>query len=292
MNDVKDALRKFQAGYDAKNLDKLPDFKFDIEGAHIEARGDVAWFFTNATVKDTFLRTQAEHDNWASHMKDLVENAALTPKQRISLINWQLALHYNLFHADRAEELSCADFSGMLVREDCAWKIVTLHFSSAKPTYPDERLEESPEYLGEFNYAANIMSKHSYTASKELVDLINNQDDFFVKSEHIVATEIGHFSWVIALGFEKKRLPKEEILAATLKQMEEIFVSNAPSQEKIFKAQRTAAYALKEMASGEEFTWTKRLTAVVEKTNDGLKLRHAHFSYPFNWILEGKNYLS
>jgi len=92
----------------------------------------------------------------------------------------------------------------------------------------------------------------------------------------------------MAIGLEKKVITEDKILAAALKEIEGICASELDSQEKIFKAQREAAYALREIASGETFTWTKRLTCVVEKTDSGMKLRHTHWSYPFYWILAGK----
>lgn len=50
---------------------------------------------------------------------------------------------------------------------------------------------------------------------------------------------------------------------------------------------RSASYAIKEGASGQEYTYPIRLTAVIIN-EDRPVFQNIHFSFPFYWILEGK----
>ena len=107
-------------------------------------------------------------------------------------------------------------------------------------------------------------------------------------SKQILVFDTGRFVWIMALGVAKQTISEEEVFNKSLKEIETLFDSDLPPGDKLFQVKRNITYALKEVASGAEFTWPIRMTAVVEKAGDGYKFRHKHFSYPFNWVIEGK----
>ena len=83
-------------------------------------------------------------------------------------------------------------------------------------------------------------------------------------------------------------MTEEELINRSLQDLDNIFKSNISSQEKLFQAQRSVAYVLKESASGMNYTCPIRMTAVISNNENGLKFNCIHFSFPFYWIFEGK----
>ena len=267
------------------------DFRMNIEGAEIEADNDVAWFFVNCTVKYSFEDSNDITQRYADWIKTITENQNSSPKQRLAFVNWVLALFAHQRESGKREYLWPSELSGMLVKENGEWKIVSLHFSVAKPNYPDERFEELiHDYQAGYNSAKNIIQSHSASkANDKLLSLLAQLEGTYkFDKEQLIVLEAGHFCWIIAIGTEQKSISEDEIFENSLNEIECLFKSDLSTTDRIFQAKRTISYALKEAASGTEFTWPVRLTAVVEKCEDRCIFRHKHFSYPFYWILEGK----
>jgi len=272
------------------------DFNIDIDGAKVEADSEAAWFHTNCTVKYSFEDSTERNNGYVNWLKELAEKGDITPKQRLSFINWVLCLTYNQRNPGKREYLWPSEFSGMLIKENGEWKIATLHFSIAKPNYPDERFEELADtYHGEHIITRNeILAHNKNKADAELQNLLKQLEeeaeigDLHFDQEQTLVFDAGQFAWLIALGTEKKNLSEDEIFDNSLQEIAKLFDIDLPPGDKLFQAKRSIAYALKETASGETFTHPIRLTAVVEKIESGYKFRHKHFSYPFYWIFEGK----
>ena len=279
------------------------DFKIDIEGAQIEADGNVAWFIADCTVKYSFKDSDDnEYKRLGDWVKENAKNQNVPPKQRLAFLNWAISLLYHQREPSKRDYLWPSNLSGMLIKENNAWKIATLHFSVAKPNYPDERFEE---IIGNYHEGHNhtkdkIIASTLNKADSNLLLLLNQLESAMKSSslqfdpEQVIVFEAGHFSWLIALGTEKCNISENEIFEKSLLEIEGLFNSDLPPRpgpgpgDMMFQVKRNISYALKEAASGSDFTWPIRLTAVAEKTEDGYKLRHKHFSYPFYWIFEGK----
>ena len=277
------------------------DFTIDIAGAKIEADGDAAWFYADCTVKYSFEDSNNQkYIRWVDWVKKIAESPKATPKQRLSFLNWALGLHYHERKSGKREYLWPSELSGMLVKENGAWKIAALHFATVKPDYPDERLEETIEdYHAYHNKTRDkIIAHDGNDADSKFLDFLkqleNEQaddvewDSLCFDSKQVLVFDAGRFAWIMALGFAKQTASEDEIFNKSLKEIGTLFNSDLSPGDMLFQAKRNIAYALKETASGAEFTWPIRMTAVVEKAEGGYKFRYKHFSYPFNWIIEGK----
>ena len=267
------------------------DFKIDMETVKIGMDSDVAWFYADCTVKYVF-KDADEHtfERYNKRVREVIANENATPNQKISFLNWALALHFHHRTPREREHLWPGEFSGMLVQENGKWKIAALHFAIAKPTYPNERFEDAIE-----NYKAvtddmreKIMTHNVNKVATELVDFLQESEQSFqFNPDQIAIFTVDRFSWVMALATEKKSISEDEVFEKTLSEINEVLGSNLSEEEKLFSTKRNMAYALKEISSGSAYTWAVRLTAVVEKTEAGYKLHDKHSSYPFYWIFEG-----
>ena len=88
-----------------------------------------AWFYTNCTVKYSFQDADdAENKRYLDFIKSITENQNATSKQRLAFLNWALTIHFHERKPGKREYLWPSELSGMLVKENGVWKIVTLHF--------------------------------------------------------------------------------------------------------------------------------------------------------------------
>ena len=266
-------------------------FKLDLPNAKIEIDGDIAWFFLDATVKYEFKDADAdEFGLYNGFVKEIIANEKNNAKQKLSFLNWALGMQYHQRPNGEREYLWPSEFSGMMVKEDGNWKIMTMHFAMAKPNYPTERLEETiEEYQNDVDFARNKMIEHTTTKiDDELFAFLTTSETGvdFVKEQVAVFTA-GNFSWLMAIATERKVITEEAIFANAMSEIEQLANSAMSEDEKLFATKRSIAFALREVASGSEFTWTIKLTAVIEKTADGYQFRQKHYSYPFNWYFEG-----
>jgi len=94
----------------------------------------------------------------------------------------------------------------------------------------------------------------------------------------------------VAIGIQKKAMSDDEVLHNTIQEITKSFDDGISPVKRLFEMKRSVAYALKEISSGAEFTWQIRLSAVIEETEKGYKIRHKHLSYPCDCIIEGKHY--
>ncbi|MCL2422158.1 MAG: nuclear transport factor 2 family protein [Defluviitaleaceae bacterium] len=274
------------------------DFKIDIAGAKIEVDGDMAWFFANSTVKYAFQ--DGDDAKYLDFMKKIMAKQNESPKKRLAFFNWVLAVHFHERKPGKREYLWPSELSGMLVKENGAWRMATLHFTVDKSNYPDERFEA---------FADDYQAGHIHTKNKILAYNRNKADDklrHLLKQleremaddaelgglqfdpKQVLAFDAGQFAWVVALGTVKQSISEDEIFDRSLQEIEKLLDTDLPSEDKLFQAKRSMASALKEAASGAGFTWPIRLTAVIEKDGDEWRFRHKHFSYPFYWVFEGK----
>jgi len=345
MKEIIELLKKFQQGYEEKNLENVNplmaelfldrkdlltlgtgtnevcighaevtelirsdwdggwgDFKIDIDGAKIDVDGDIAWFYADCTVKYSFKNADdKEFNRHNEFIQEIIKNKKGTSKQKLSTLNWFLGLHYHQRQSEERDYLWPSELSGMLVKENGVWKIATLHFSIPKSNYPDERLEDKSDYdyrIG-VDLTKNKIATHKGNQAndkvlkllKELEDQLigdNEFGDLHFDSEQVLVFDVGQFSWLMAFGTIKKQMSEDEIFSHSLQEIESLLNLNISEENKLFEVKRSVAYALKEVASGTEFTWLVRLTAVVQKVRNGYVFRQKHFSYPFDWIFEGK----
>lgn len=316
------------------------DVNIDLENVHIDNKQEVAWFATTGTVKNTFEDTKERYDNYVNFIKNKTSDYELSPKQKITFINWVLALTYHQRLEKKREYLWPLRLSGVLLKDKGKWKFAHLQFSIPKANFPDERFENSKEHIESYNNQNVIADKYlnnqmdteikslliiletelvgQKDISKELlskyfiVDSIpyiiepDNQWSFGVDQikelfvanngatlsldlEHAISSKQSGVTWVTVCGTLKKNLTEDEVSASVLDELESLFQADISSEEKLFAIHRSIAYALKESASGQDYTCPIRLTAVVVMNQTRRPVfQHIHFSFPFYWILEGK----
>ena len=127
------------------------DVKIDLEKAQIGIEGNGAWFATAGSVRYTFEYSPEKYDRHVGFIKEMVEEPKLTPRQKISFINWALSLMYHQRTQGRREYFWPMRLSGTLIKNDGKWKFMHLQFSMAKANFPDERFENSKEHLEDYN---------------------------------------------------------------------------------------------------------------------------------------------
>jgi hypothetical protein len=95
-------------------------------------------------------------------IRKIIKNKVTTPKQRLTFLNWSLGLHFHQRTPDKREYLWPSELSGMLIKENGAWKLTTLHFTISKSNYPDERIEDTIEdYQTGVDKMKNKMIEHT-----------------------------------------------------------------------------------------------------------------------------------
>lgn len=315
------------------------DLNIDHENARISIDGNVAWFSTNGSVKYSFEHTPERYDRYVDYIKASAEDNELTPKQRITFINWVLTLNYHQRDEQAREYFWPMGLSGVLTKEGSGWKIVQLHFSMAKSNFPDERFENSKEYRDSYDKQKSISKKYKNNKvtedilaflknfenefkekkniSDELIRKYFDENDkayvigpenkwhegveyikeFFINSdmdnlyldiENTIACKIGTVTCLTTIGTLKHKFTEEELIKRSLQELGNLFKSNLTSKEKLFAAQRSIAYVLKECATGVNYTCPIRMTAIISNDINARKFSCIHFSFPFYWVFEGK----
>lgn len=172
----------------------------DWENAHISVEGEVAWFATTGSVKYTFEDTPERYDSYVNFIKNKAEETELTPKQKITFINWALALTYHQREEKKREYLWPLHLSGVLLKDVDKWKFVHLQFSIPNANFPDERFENSKEHLENYNkqnsmvddYNNNLMTVELKTLLKSLETEFVGQKDISKKlvSEYFATNKL------------------------------------------------------------------------------------------------------
>ena len=136
------------------------DLNLDCENANITIHEDVAWFFTDGTVKYVFKDDEGKDDRYLEFIKNKLQDNTLTEKQRISFINWALTLAYNKRSSSERKYLWPMCLSGFLIKADGRWKIYHLQFSMTKSNFPDERFENSLEFKDSYDRQRDIIKNN------------------------------------------------------------------------------------------------------------------------------------
>lgn len=136
------------------------DVNIDLETVHIDNINEVAWFAASGTVKYTFQDSEERYDNYLNFIKDKTKETELTAKQIITFINWVLALTYHQREDKQREYLWPLRLSGVLLKDNGKWKFAHMQFSVPKANFPDERFENSKEYIDNYNEQNAIADKY------------------------------------------------------------------------------------------------------------------------------------
>ncbi|MFL0269336.1 nuclear transport factor 2 family protein [Candidatus Clostridium radicumherbarum] len=169
------------------------DVNIDLEKTHIDVENNVAWFYTTGSVKCTFEDTSERNNRYVDFIKSKVEEPELTPKQKITFINWVLALTYHQRLENKREYLLPLRLSGVLLKES-NWKFAHLKFSLPKADFPDERFESSSEFLESYNNQNTIVDKCcDKNLSIELIALLKGLETELIHQKNISIETINKF---------------------------------------------------------------------------------------------------
>jgi hypothetical protein len=114
------------------------DLRLDVVGAHIEARGAVAWLTASATVT-TIVRAEESFAAYLQRIRDLIDQADLPAEER--LLDILRGGTNTLYELRRGEQFVWPlRFTAVLVRQADDWRFQQMHFSFSTTRFPDERI--------------------------------------------------------------------------------------------------------------------------------------------------------
>ena len=227
-SEIREVLKKLQAGYMERNVEKLDTFfeelfidgrdtyvvgtgiselflgsdmvkelisgdwegwgdvNLDYENARIDLEGEVAWFAAVGSVKYIFEDSLEKYDRHINYIKDKIEEAGFTAKQKLAFINWFLTMVYHGREGKKREHLWPLRLSGVLLKVDGKWKFTHLKFSMPKPNFPDERFENDNEHLESYNKNNSIAEQYKNNKmTLELRNLLENLECKFIGQKNI-----------------------------------------------------------------------------------------------------------
>jgi SnoaL-like domain len=114
------------------------DVRLDVDGAHIQMRGEVAWLATSATVSMTI---GAEENYWGylQRIKDMIDQDG--PSAEIKLLDILRGGSNTLYEFQRGEQFVWPlRFTAVLVRQADGWRFQQMQFSFPTTRFPDERI--------------------------------------------------------------------------------------------------------------------------------------------------------
>jgi SnoaL-like domain len=114
------------------------DVRLDVDGAHIQTRGDVAWLAASATVSMT-IRAEDNFQSYLQRIKDVIDQAGLSAE--IKLLDIVRGGSNTLYELRRGEEFVWPlRFTAVLVRQADGWRFQQMQFSFPTTRFPDERI--------------------------------------------------------------------------------------------------------------------------------------------------------
>lgn len=172
------------------------DINIDWENAHIDSKGDAAWFATAGTLKYSFKDTPERYDSYVNFIKSKAVDIWLSTKQKLTFINWVLSLAFHQRGDSIREYLWPLSLTGVLLKENNSWKIARLHFSIPGADFPDERFENSPEYLEDYKKQnEKALNFRNNRITPELKNLLKNMGKKLFGQKSISAEAVqGFFS--------------------------------------------------------------------------------------------------
>jgi uncharacterized damage-inducible protein DinB len=114
------------------------DVRLDVNGAHIQTRGDVSWLATSATVSTT-IRAEENFQNYLQRIKDVIDQDG--PAAEIKLLDILRGGSNTLYELRRGEQFVWPlRFTAVLTRQAGGWRFQQMQFSFPTTRFPDERI--------------------------------------------------------------------------------------------------------------------------------------------------------
>jgi uncharacterized damage-inducible protein DinB len=114
------------------------DLRLDVDGAHIQARGEVAWLATSATVSMT-IQADENFQSYLQRIKDVIDQEG--PSAEVKLLDILRGGSNTLYELRRGEQFVWPlRFTAVLVRQVDGWRFQQMQFSFPTTRFPDERI--------------------------------------------------------------------------------------------------------------------------------------------------------
>jgi hypothetical protein len=114
------------------------DLRLDVAGAQIQARGEVAWLATPATVS-MIIREDENIQSYLQSIKDVIDQAG--PSAEEKLLDILRGGSNTLYEFRRGEQFVWPlRFTAVLVRQAGDWRFQQMQFSFPTTRFPDERI--------------------------------------------------------------------------------------------------------------------------------------------------------
>lgn len=161
------------------------DVDLDVENAHITINKDKAWFCTSGTAKYTFEDNEKRYDSYLEFIKKKINDDTMNAKQKAAFLNWSLLLTYYQRSGTKREEFWPVHLSCFLRKMDGQWRITNGHFSISQPDFPDERLDESSEYITNQEEQNKLAAEFSVNKMNSKLELFMNNlsKDLYVSNQ-------------------------------------------------------------------------------------------------------------
>lgn len=115
------------------------DLRLDVAGAHIQARGDVAWLTASATVTMT-IRAEESYEGYLQRIKSVIDDQVdLSAEEKLlDILRGGTNTLYELRRGERF--VWPLRFTAVLVRQAGDWRFQQMQFSFSTTRFPDERM--------------------------------------------------------------------------------------------------------------------------------------------------------
>lgn len=115
------------------------DLRLDVAGAHIQARGDVAWLTASATVTMT-IRAVESYEGYLQRIKSVIDDQVdLSAEEKLlDILRGGTNTLYELRRGERF--VWPLRFTAVLVRQAGDWRFQQMQFSFSTTRFPDERM--------------------------------------------------------------------------------------------------------------------------------------------------------
>jgi hypothetical protein len=114
------------------------DLQLDVERAHIQVRGEVAWLAVPATVSMT-IGAEENYRGYLQRIKDVIDQDGLSAE--IKLLDILRGGSNTLYEMRRGEQFVWPlRFTAVLVRQADGWRFQQMQFSFPTTRFPDERI--------------------------------------------------------------------------------------------------------------------------------------------------------
>jgi hypothetical protein len=114
------------------------DLRLDVDGAHIQVRGEVAWLAVPGTVSMT-IRAEENFQSYLQRIKDVIGQVGLSAEEK--LLDILRGGSNTLYELRRGEQFVWPlRFTAVLVRQSDDWRFQQMQFSFPTTRFPDERI--------------------------------------------------------------------------------------------------------------------------------------------------------